>query len=49
LVSQLRSAGIDVPVIGQEGYDSEKFIDIAGPSSEGVLITTSLDRDSTVA
>ncbi len=49
LVAQLRSAGIDVPVIGQEGYDSEKFIDIAGPSSEGVLITTSLDRDATVA
>ncbi|MCZ4280601.1 ABC transporter substrate-binding protein [Kiloniella laminariae] len=49
LVNQLRSAGIDVPVIGQEGYDSDKFIEIAGPTSEGVLITTSLDRDSTVA
>ncbi len=49
LVAQLRSAGIDVPVIGQEGYDSEKFIEIAGPSSDGVLITTSLDRDSSVA
>ncbi len=48
LVTQLRAAGIDVPVIGQEGYDSEKFIDIAGPSSEGVLITTSLDRDASV-
>ncbi|WP_120497365.1 ABC transporter substrate-binding protein [Kiloniella sp. EL199] len=49
LVSQLRAAGIEVPVIGQEGYDSEKFIEIAGPSSEGILITTSLDRDSSVA
>ncbi|MEH6630510.1 MAG: ABC transporter substrate-binding protein [Halopseudomonas aestusnigri] len=49
LVAQLRAAGIDVPVIGQEGYDSEKFIEIAGPSSDGVLITTSLDRDSSVA
>jgi len=49
LVSQLRAAGIDVPVIGQEGYDSQKFIDIAGPASEGVIITTSLDRDSDVA
>ncbi|MEZ5590846.1 MAG: ABC transporter substrate-binding protein [Gammaproteobacteria bacterium] len=46
LVSQLRSAGVDVPVIGQEGYDSEKFIEIAGPAAEGVIITTSLDRDS---
>ena len=47
LVSQLRAAGITAPVIGQEGYDSQKFIDIAGPAAEGVLITTSLDRDST--
>jgi len=49
LVSQLRAAGITVPIIGQEGYDSEKFIEIAGKSAEGVIITTSLDRDSTVA
>jgi len=49
LVSQLRAAGIDVPVIGQEGYDSQKFIDIAGDASEGTIITTSLNRDSDVA
>ena len=47
LVSQLREAGVDVPVIGQEGYDGEMFIKIAGAASEGVVITTSLDRDST--
>jgi len=47
LVSQLRAAGVDVPVIGQEGYDGEMFIKIAGAASEGVIITTSLDRDST--
>ena len=46
LVSQFRSGGIEVPVIGQEGYDSEKFIEIAGAAAEGVIITTSLDRDS---
>lgn len=46
LVSQLRAAGITAPVIGQEGYDSEKFIEIAGAAAEGVYITTSLDRDS---
>lgn len=46
LVSQLRAAGITAPVIGQEGYDSDKYIEIAGPASEGTLITTSLDRDS---
>ncbi len=46
LVSQLRASGITVPVIGQEGYDSQKFIEIAGRAAEGVIITTSLDRDS---
>ncbi|RTZ99636.1 MAG: branched-chain amino acid ABC transporter substrate-binding protein [Deltaproteobacteria bacterium] len=48
LVSQLRAAGVTVPVIGQEGYDSQNFIEIAGKASEGVIITTSLDRDSKV-
>ena len=49
LVRQLRAAGISVPIIGQEGYDSQKFIEIAGPDAEGVIITTSLDRDSSDA
>jgi branched-chain amino acid transport system substrate-binding protein len=47
LVRQLRATGITAPVIGQEGYDGQKFIEIAGPDAEGVIITTSLDRDST--
>ena len=46
LVNQLRSGGVDAPIIGQEGYDSEQFIKIAGDAAEGVIITTSLDRDS---
>lgn len=46
LVRQLRAGGVKAVVIGQEGYDSQKFIDIAGKSAEGVIITTSLDRDS---
>ncbi len=49
LVSQLRAAGVTVPIIGQEGYDSQKFIEIAGPASEGIIITTSLNRDSKAA
>ncbi len=48
LVSQLRAAGVKCPIIGQEGYDSQKFIEIAGAAGEGVIITTSLDRDSKV-
>ncbi len=46
LVAQLRAAGVTAPIIGQEGYDSEKFIEIAGDAAEGTLVTTSLDRDS---
>ncbi len=49
LVSQLRAAGVSTPVIGQEGYDSQKFIEIAGEAAEGVIITSSLDRDSKIA
>ena len=48
LVSQLRAAGVKCPIIGQEGYDSQKFIEIAGEAGDGVIITTSLDRDSKV-
>lgn len=46
LVAQLRAAGVAAPIIGQEGYDSQRFIEIAGKASEGVIVTTSLDRDS---
>jgi branched-chain amino acid transport system substrate-binding protein len=46
MVSQIRAAGLGQPIVGQEGYDSQKFIEIAGKASEGVMITTSLDRDS---
>ncbi len=46
LVTQLRAAGVDATIIGQEGFDTQTFIKIAGAASEGVIITTSLDRDS---
>jgi branched-chain amino acid transport system substrate-binding protein len=46
LVAQLRAAGVDALIIGQEGYDSQRFIEIAGKAADGVIITTSLDRDS---
>ena len=48
LVKQLRKRGVAATVVGQEGYDSQKFIEIAGTAAEGVIITTSLDRDSEV-
>lgn len=46
LVRQARALGLRIPVIGQEGYDSPKFLELAGPAAEGVLLTTTLDRDS---
>ncbi len=46
LVSQLRAGGVTATVVGQEGYDTPNFIDIAKTAAEGVIITTSLDRDS---
>jgi len=46
LVAQLRAGGITTPILGTEGFDTHNFIKIAGPAAEGVMITTSLDRDS---
>jgi branched-chain amino acid transport system substrate-binding protein len=46
LVAQLRAAGVTADIVGQEGYDSQRFIEIAGKASEGTIVTTSLDRDS---
>jgi branched-chain amino acid transport system substrate-binding protein len=46
LVSQLRAGGVQAPIIGQEGYDTQQFLDIAASAAEGVIITTSLDRDT---
>jgi len=46
IVSQARELGIEVPIIGQEGYDSPKFIELGGPATEGTIIVTDLNRDS---
>jgi len=46
LVAQVRAGGVTTPILGTEGFDTHNFIKIAGPAAEGVMITTSLDRDS---
>jgi len=46
LVSQAKEEGLTAQIIGQEGYDSPKFIELAGEPAEGVIITTDLNRDS---
>jgi branched-chain amino acid transport system substrate-binding protein len=37
--------GIKSQIMGEEGFDSPKFLEIAGPAAEGVIIATNLDRD----
>lgn len=45
LVAQLRAGGATAPIIGSQAFDSQKFIEIAGPASEGIYIVDSFDRD----
>jgi branched-chain amino acid transport system substrate-binding protein len=42
LVSQIRAAGIKVPIIGSQAFDSAKFIGIAGAAANGVYIVGGL-------
>ena len=46
IVKQAKEMGIKATIIGQEGYDSPKFFELAGDATNGVVITTNLDRDS---
>ena len=45
LVAQLRAAGVTAPIIGSQAFDSEKFIEIAGPAAEGTYIVDSFNRE----
>ncbi len=46
IVKQAKEMGVQAIIIGQEGYDSPKFFELAGAATDGVVITTNLDRDS---
>lgn len=46
LVAQLRAGGVQTQIVGTEGFDTDNFIAIAKNAAEGVIITTSLDRES---
>jgi branched-chain amino acid transport system substrate-binding protein len=45
VVKQAREMGIKAHIIGEEGADSPKFLEIAGKSAEGFVIVTNLNRD----
>ncbi|MBW1982667.1 MAG: ABC transporter substrate-binding protein [Deltaproteobacteria bacterium] len=45
MIKQAREMGITTPFLGEEGADSPKFLEIAGPAAEGFMIVTNLNRD----
>ena len=45
IVNQAREMGIAATIIGEEGADSPKFLEIAGQAAEGFVIVTNLNRD----
>ncbi len=44
-VKQARELGLTCKILGEEGFDSPKFLELAGGAAEGVVITTNLNRD----
>ncbi len=45
IVKQAREMGMKTRILGEEGADSPKFIEIAGKAAEGFVIVTNLNRD----
>jgi branched-chain amino acid transport system substrate-binding protein len=45
IVRQAGELGIKAQIMGEEGFDSPKFMELAGAAAEGVVIATNLDRD----
>jgi branched-chain amino acid transport system substrate-binding protein len=46
IVKQAYEMGLESQILGEEGYDSPKFIELAGEeAAEGTIIVTNLDRD----
>jgi len=47
IVNQAREMGLTMNILGEEGADSPKFLEIAGKAAEGFVIVTNLNRDDT--
>ena len=45
IVRQAKELGLTVQILAEDGFDSPKFIELAGKDAEGVIIATNLDRD----
>lgn len=45
MLRQARELGIETKIVGEEGADSPKLMEIAGDNAEGFYIVTNFDRD----
>jgi len=45
IVNQAREMGMKMHILGEEGADSPKFLEIAAKAAEGFVIVTNLNRD----
>jgi branched-chain amino acid transport system substrate-binding protein len=46
VAKQAKEIGLKATIIGQEGFDSPMLFELGGKDTDGIIITTSLDRDS---
>lgn len=46
IAKQAKEIGLEKTIIGQEGFDSPQLFELGGIDTNGIIITTSLDRDS---
>ncbi|MHC4225369.1 MAG: ABC transporter substrate-binding protein, partial [Planctomycetota bacterium] len=43
IVKEMKAAGLDIPIFGADGLVSQQFIEMAGDSAEGVVVTYPYD------
>lgn len=46
ILKQAEGLGLTAQIVGQEGYDSYKLLELAGTAANGVIFTTELNRES---
>ena len=46
IAKQAKEIGLEATIIGQEGFDSPMLFELGGKDTDGILITTSLNRGS---
>lgn len=45
ITKQMKEVGLDIPVLGVDGMDSPKYLELAGDAAEGAVFTTSFNKD----